>query len=147
MLRAPVQGWVAVSLTLLISAGCSGEKVKPAAKASPSCDLPAPAEKLDLTGVPTSFSPTGTELSRIIRSANGFTVALNVDGSVEDAQDLYRAAVLDDGFDVLSEDFEGIEAELYLQRNKEYATVRIISTACPSTSRAYVQLVGTVKEG
>jgi len=91
--------------------------------------------------VPRSFYPQGTNASRIIRSATGFTVALTVDGTVEEAQNLYRGAVPGDGFEILSEDFEGFEAEIFLSREKEIATVRIVSTACPATSLAYIQLV------
>jgi hypothetical protein len=66
---------------------------------------------------------------------------LSVPLSVQEALPPYRKAVAEAGFDVVSEDNEGFEAEVYLKRGKRLGAIQIRRTLCDDVSVVFVNIV------
>jgi hypothetical protein len=66
---------------------------------------------------------------------------LNIRMSVQDALPLYKRAIARAGFELVGEDNEGFEAELYLKRGKELGSLQIRTSVCSDASVVFVNVV------
>ena len=107
---------------------------------SGSCGLPTPdpvdqrADEL----VPETLLPPGAEIAKSTAERGGFLSAVNVPLSVADAFAFYREAVKDAGYEAISVDNEGFEAELYLRRKGHLAAIQIRTSTCGDRSIVFI---------
>jgi hypothetical protein len=60
---------------------------------------------------------------------------------VQDALPRYKKAVREVGFEVVGEDNEGFEAELYMKRGERLGALQIRRTLCDDVSIVFVNIV------
>ena len=123
---------------------CNGDS-DPPDKAAPGrrdCGLPAAQPAADPSLVPQEFllNDPEVEVTETIERRNRFIAALNVAGSVQETFKAFKAALDRSRFDLLQEDNEGFEAELYLQRRKEFAVIQIRASNCDDASLVFLNL-------
>ena len=106
------------------------------------CELPTTPPELKEDVLPDFFSLEGSvAVTRAIEFKKGMTASGELRGSVKQALTRYRAAVEEEGFDIVNQDYEGFEAELYLQRKKEIGYLSLRESPCDGTLLAYLKLV------
>ncbi len=66
---------------------------------------------------------------------------INIELSVQDALQTYHSIVTDNGFEIIQEDNEGFEAEIYLRRKEHLAAIQIRRSQCDDASVVFVNLV------
>ena len=105
------------------------------------CGLPTPHADADAGLIPDPFLLDGqaeviqveVEEGRVIA---GLGLRLNVDRSF----DLYKAAIPEASFELLQEDNEHFEAELYIKKGKELGSLQIRGSTCPDAVIVYLNL-------
>ena len=127
----------ALLFTLLVA--CTGGTTEGTSGEVPEgCGLPSPEPSLDLDLVPPGFTLEGdATVWRARRSRQGTNIGLNAPLTVNRALETYRGLVVGLGYKILSEDYEGFEAELYLQGAEDLGVVRIRSSACRDATVVY----------
>lgn len=105
------------------------------------CGLPTPEADVDTGLVDDVFLLAGSQLTSATPDEGGFIAAINVPYSVAGALTRYRRAVGRAGFEELTVDNEGFEAEIYLRRKAQLAVVQIRTSTCADKSIAFVNLV------
>ena len=130
-------GWL-----VICSAACSSEE--PAEKAEidlAECGLPEPTPGADASLIPNPFLLGGeaeviqveVEEGRVI---GGLGLRLNVDRSF----DRYKTAIPEASYELLQEDNEHFEAELYIKKGKELGSIQIRGSTCPDAVIVYLNL-------
>ncbi|HEV3472541.1 MAG TPA: hypothetical protein VG408_04965 [Actinomycetota bacterium] len=71
----------------------------------------------------------------------GFLAMINVQLSVQDALETYHSIVTENGFEIIQEDNEGFEAEIYLRKKEHLAAIQIRTSQCDDASVVFVNLV------
>jgi hypothetical protein len=130
---------LAAALLLLILAGaCSDGGAEPAA----GCGLPSPDPAAKPSLIPQELLLDGdAEVASANRRKGGVTGVLNIQMSVQDAFPIYKKAVERAGFELVGEDNEGFEAELYLKRGKELGSLQIRTSVCEDAAVVFVNVV------
>ena len=107
---------------------------------SGSCGLPTPDpdDQRDDELVPEALLPPGAEIAKSTAERGGFLTAVNVPLSVADAFAFYRTAVKEAGYEAISIDNEGFEAELYLRRKGHLAAIQIRTSTCGDRSIVFI---------
>lgn len=105
---------------------------------SGTCGLPTPEPSRDASLVPEGLLPEGAEVSNAQSERGGFIAAVNVKLSVGDALAFYRAAIKKAGYEVISIDNEGFEAEMYLRRKEKLAAIQIRTSTCDDRSIVFI---------
>ncbi len=72
---------------------------------------------------------------------------INIELGVQDALETYHSIVLEHGFEIIQEDNEGFEAEIYLRNKKHLAAIQIRRSQCDDASVLFVNLVDEDKLG
>jgi hypothetical protein len=139
-MTAKAAAWL-VAVALLLGA-CEKEPTA----GSPDCGLPTPQPGLDASFVPERLL-IGGEPTSASRERGGFLVAVSIPYSVEEGLRLYKKAVAEEGFKILSEDNEIFEAELYLQDRKRLGAIQIRRSLCDDESIAFVNVISSSKAG
>lgn len=125
---------------LATAAACNrgGDGAGPAAD----CGVPTPDPAARPELIPDPFLLDGDAgVASAGRRRGGVTAVLSVSLSVQDALPLYRKAIGRAGFDVVSEDNEGFEAELYMKRGERLGAIQIRRTLCDDVSVVFVNVV------
>ncbi len=105
------------------------------------CGFPKVDPKADVDLVPPSYLLGGEAKVGQTEVKDGRLIgALHVPHSVDEAFGLYKKAVSQTRFEVLQEDNEGFEAELYLKSGRELGSLQIRSTKCPDAVIVYMNL-------
>ena len=128
----------ALALLLVLAPACNGRD----GEAGADCGLPTPdpAARADL--IPEELLLDGrAEVATAGRRKGGVTAALNLSLSVQDALPLYRKAVGRANFEIVGEDNEGFEAEVYIKRGKRLGQVQIRRSLCEDASVVFVNVV------
>ena len=106
------------------------------------CGLPSPSPGLNRSRVPEPLYLEGeVELSGTQKARGGWVSTINIPYSVQEALPLYQAAVEEAGFEIVSQDNEGFEAEFYLRSRKHHAAVQIRRSTCEKASIVFVNIV------
>ncbi len=71
----------------------------------------------------------------------GFLAMINVQLSVQDALETYHSIVTDNGFEIIQEDNEGFEAELYMKKGKTLGSLQIRTSVCRNAAIVFVNIV------
>lgn len=123
---------------LVVAPACSGK----GSAAPPDCGLPSPDPKARADLIPPEFLLDGrAEVATAGRRKGGVTAALNIRLSVQDALPLYRKAVARGGFEIVGEDNEGFEAEVYIRQGERLGQVQIRRSLCEDASVVFVNVV------
>ncbi|MDP9067280.1 MAG: hypothetical protein M3N53_02890 [Actinomycetota bacterium] len=130
-------------LTVIVAAaGC--ERDGPTVQAAPDfrkCGLPAPDRDADPTLVPAPYLLDGEASVNKTDVVKGRVIAaLAVPFSVNESFVRYKEAVAETSMEVLQEDNEGFEAELYLQEGKQLGSLQIRSSTCENAVIVYLNL-------
>ena len=106
----------------------------------PECGLPSPAPGVDASEVPEEFLLKGSQVRQVSDEKDLFVVALNVPLGVQEALDAYREKLAPPKFEIVSEDNEGFEAEMYLRRAEDgnLMAVQIRRPGCAEASAVFV---------
>jgi hypothetical protein len=124
----------AVGAAALFLSGCGGRD--PAA--SPErCGLPAPQPSLARALVPKALRLDGTDLLIAERYSDGVNAAFGAPWGVQEALGRYRKAARAAGFEIVTEDNEGFEAEIYLSRKRVLGFIQIRRSVCDDVSIVY----------
>jgi len=109
-------------------------------RTAPSCGLASPDPALGDDVLPALAEFPGAERVAIAHG-NGFLSAdLNVPLSVRELFEVLRSRVRGSAYEILRQDFEGFEAELYIARNGQAGVLQILRSTCPDRSRLLIQL-------
>jgi hypothetical protein len=111
------------------------------------CGFPKRTIQVDTSPLPESFIFEGVEVANFENKKKRLSAALNVPFGVQDALPLYREASREAGFELIQEDNEGFEAELYLRKGPDAAAVQIRGSQCRDAVRVYVTIVRGAAEG
>jgi hypothetical protein len=107
------------------------------------CTLFPIDRKADSSLVPEPFLLQGIEVAKTIKGKERLTVAMNNPRSVQESFPLFKEAVKEAGFELVGEDNEGFEAELYMRRGSTLGQIQIRSSPCPDATGVYLILVRT----
>lgn len=124
---------------LVLGAACNGGD---GSAAPEDCGLPTPdpAARADL--IPEELLLDGrAEVTTAARRKGGVTAALNLPLSVQDALPLYRKAIGSARFEIVGQDNEGFEAEIYIKQGKRLGQVQIRRSLCEDASVVFVNVV------
>ncbi|MFN2587595.1 MAG: hypothetical protein ABR613_05720 [Actinomycetota bacterium] len=128
----------AVLLLLLLLAGACRDGGGEAAD----CGLPTPDPAARAALIPPELLLDGdAEVASAGRRKGGITGVLNIRMSVQDAFPLYKEAIARAGFELVGEDNEGFEAELYLKRGRELGSLQIRTSVCEDAAVVFVNVV------
>ena len=123
------------------------EEGDPQIAAPVECGLPSPEPSIEAGLVPDYFLPEGTELVRAQAERGGYLAMINIQSGVQDALETYHSIVSDNDFEIIQEDNEGFEAEIYLRRKKQLAAIQIRRSQCDDASVVFVNLVDSDQLG
>lgn len=107
------------------------------------CGLPSPEPGTDATEVPPEFLLQGdAEVRRVHTEGKLLVVALNLPMPVAEAYERYQEALDRPDYEVITEDFEGFEFELYLRQTEHdrLVAVQVRRPLCEEASAAYVTI-------
>lgn len=132
---------VALGALVLLVAGCSpGANGEPHA-APTDCGLLDVDPDADEAKIPAPLLLGGTaEVATTQIQQGRLLAALNVRLSVDDSFRAYKKAVGRAGLDILQEDNEGFEAELYVGAGKELGSLAIRRSVCDDAVVIYLNL-------
>ncbi len=127
-----------IAALLLLASACNEGSGSTAAD----CGLPTPDPAGRGALIPQPFLLGGdAEVATAGRRKGGVTGVLNIQMSVQDAFPLYKRAIARAGFELVGEDNEGFEAELYMKRGKELGSLQIRTSVCDDASVVFVNVV------
>ncbi len=128
----------AALLVLLLAGACSSGGGGETAD----CGLPTPDPAAKAELIPQELLLDGDAVvATADRRKGGVTGVLNIQMSVQDAFPIYKQAIARAGFDLVGEDNEGFEAELYLKRGKELGSLQIRTSVCQDAAVVFVNIV------
>lgn len=107
------------------------------------CGLPSPKPGTDPTRVPPEFLLGGdAEVRRVHSEGKLLVVALNLPMTVAEAYERYKSALDRPEYEIITEDFEGFEFEIYLQQveHDRLVAVQVRRPLCEEASAAYVTI-------
>lgn len=124
----------------MAATACNGGDDGDAVPADCGVPTPDPAAKTEL--VPEDFLLGGDAgVASAGRRRGGVTAVLSVELSVQDALPVYKKAIDRAGFELVGEDNEGFEAELYMKRGERLGALQIRRTLCDDVSIVFVNVV------
>ena len=133
----------ALLVAVLAAGGCSeGAPADDEGAIPAGCGLPTPNPRADASVVAEVFLLGGdAEVTQTKKSKRGLLAALNVPYSVAEAFSRYSDSVKKGGYEVVDDDFEGFEAELYLRKGDDLGAVQIRRSTCEEASIVFVNVV------
>lgn len=134
---------VGVALAVALSLGaCSGSEGASEGKWPEECVLPSPEPGVETSKVRDEFVLPDSEVRQVMDENDLLVIALNVPYGVTESLEMYKERLGAPDYDVISEDNEGFEAELYLQdsKTKNLLAVQIRQPRCTEASAVYVQV-------
>ena len=135
---------VAVLMMIAIVAfgACAGEEKKASEPGlSGTCGLRKVARGVDEGRVSEEFLLEGVEIARTEDLKDRFIATINAPYSVNEAYRTYLSQVKEAGWDIVSKETEGFEAEIYLTDPKRLAAVQVRTSTCEEKVVVYVSIV------
>ena len=127
-------------LLLAVTAACGKSGGGDTDSADCGVPTPDPAARAEL--IPAPFLLDGdVAVASAGRRKGGVTAVLSIRMGVQDALPRYKKAVREVGFEVVGEDNEGFEAELYMKRGERLGALQIRRTLCDDVSIVFVNIV------
>jgi hypothetical protein len=135
------RAWAIVIFLLLACTACTD--TNNTEEPNRNCSLFPIDRKADPSVVPEPFLLDGMQVAKSIQTKKRLTVAMNNPRSVQESFPLYKQAVKEAGFELVGEDNEGFEAELYIRRGSTLGQIQIRMSPCPDATGVYLILVRT----
>lgn len=132
---------VAALVVLAIAAGCTDDQKAGEAGLSGTCGLRKIAKNVDESAVGEEFLLDGVEIARTQRLRGRFIATINAPYAVNDAYREYQDQVKEAGWDIVSQETEGFEAEIYISDERRLAAVQIRTSTCEGKVVVYVSIV------
>ena len=132
---------VAALLVLAIVGGCSKEPSGGDGGLSGTCGLRKIAKNVDESRVSEEFLLEGVEVARTQDFKGKFIATVNAPYGVNEAYRQYQDKVREAGWDIVSQETEGFEAEIYLSDERRLAAVQIRTSTCEGKVVVYVSIV------
>lgn len=134
---------VAALVVLAIAAtGCSDDKKRPEEEGlSGTCGLRKVAKEVEEERVAPEFLLEGVEIANTQNVRDRFIATVNAPYAVNDAYRRYLDQVKQAGWDIVTHETEGFEAEIYLSDPKHLAAVQIRTSTCESKAVVYVSVM------
>lgn len=137
-----MRSFLVLCLVASLLAGCGSDA--PDQDAAPDltqCGLPEVDPKADASLIPAALLLDGkAEVAKTVIEQGRVIAALNVPYPVETAFVRYKEALEETDLEILQEDNEGFEAELYLKQGKELGSLQIRSSTCDEAVVVYLNL-------
>src|SRR5688500_10977509 len=134
--------WIAALLVLAIAmAGCSGDEERSEPGLSGTCGLRKIAKSVDEERVSEEFLLEGVELARTQEIRGRFIATINAPDSVDAAYRRYQDQVEDAGWDIVHQETEGFEAEIYVSDRETLGAIQIRTSTCEGKVVVYVSIV------
>ena len=136
-----------VALALVAFLSCSGDEGtgnggNVSKRFPPECGLPSPQPSQDPERVPAGFLLDGeAEIITAQESGGGFIASFNVPYSVKEGFDRMKDAARAMGFEIVQEDFEGFEAEVYVKKGHRLGVIQVRTSRCNEASLALINIV------
>jgi hypothetical protein len=125
------------ALSILMTTACGDD---PADVSTADCALPTPRPNADASMLDEEFVPPESEAVQTRKTKDRISALLNLELGVQDGYDYYRAAVKDAGYEIVGDDFEGFEAEVYIKRGTQLGTIQIRTSRCKRASVVFINL-------
>ena len=134
---------VAVLMTIaIVFGGCAGEEKKASGPGlSGTCGLRKVARDVDESRVSDEFLLDGVEIARTEDLKDRFIATINAPYSVNEAYRTYLRQTKEAGWDIVTHETEGFEAEIYLTDPKRLAAVQVRTSTCEEKVVVYVSIV------
>ena len=132
---------VAALLVLAIAGGCSDDPKQGEGGLSGTCGLRKVAKNVDEDRVGEEFLLEGVELARTQDFRGKFIATVNAPYGVNEAYRQYQDQVKEAGWDIVTQETEGFEAEIYLSDERRLAAVQIRTSTCEGKAVVYVSIV------
>lgn len=129
-----------LGLALLVSPGCSPTSSGEPDAAPSDCGLLEVEADADPSLVPPSLLIEESEVATTQTQEGRLLVALNVRLSVDASFTAYKKALGEAELEILQEDNEGFEAELYVAAGKELGSLVIRRSVCDDAVVVYLNL-------
>jgi hypothetical protein len=131
-----------VVMGLLLALTACEEKGASAEPFPEACRLPSPPADLDDGEVQGLFVLEEAVVRNVVEEKDLLIVAMNVPFGVQETFDGYKEAIEDAPYDLIGEDFEGFEGELYLRERTsgELVSIQIRRPNCNEASSVTVNL-------
>ena len=134
--------FVAALMVLAVAmAGCADEDEPTVKGLSGTCGLREIAKDVDEDLVPEEFLLEGVELARTQTLRGRFIATVNAPYEVNAAYRLYRDQVKEAGWDIVTHETEGFEAEIYLSDEERLAAIQVRTSTCEGKVVVYVSIV------
>lgn len=119
------------------------EASKPAAtRSGPGCATPASSEG-HAERVPDVFTFDGeAEVIGVTEDQQGYSAKLQVPMSLEAAYDRYHDDLPGAGYDILGDEFDGSDAEVYFDTSKGQGFIQLRQIDCEGVISSYVKVMG-----
>ncbi len=91
--------------------------------------------------VPKVFVIDEAEVVSAQRERGGFLASLNVDLGVQDALTRYRSVVRAADLEIIQQDNEGFEAEIYVRGRDRLGAIQIRTSQCTTKSVVFLNVV------
>ena len=140
--ETPLAGPVAAFVCLALLAGAC-DRGGAGGSGAADCGLPTPDPRVRADLMPEPFLLEGdAEIATSRPRKGGVLGVLNLHTlSVQDAFPRYKRAVEQAGFDLVGEDNEGFEAEMYMKRGKTLGSLQIRTSVCRNAAIVFVNIV------
>ena len=126
----------------IVLGGCAGEEKKASEPGlSGTCGLRKVGRDVDESRVSEEFLLEGVEIARTEDLKDRFIATINAPYSVNEAYRTYLRQVKEAGWDVVTHETEGFEAEIYLTDPKRLAAVQVRTSTCDEKVVVYVSIV------
>jgi hypothetical protein len=134
---------VAVLLMIAITlGGCAGEEKKASERGlSGTCGLRKIARDVDESRVSKEFLLEGVEIAKTADLKGRFIATINAPYSVNQAYRTYLRQVKEAGWNIVTHETEGFEAEIYLTDPGRLAAVQVRTSTCDEKVVVYVSIV------
>jgi len=133
---------VAALLVLAIAiTGCAEPENDEEAGLSGTCGLRKVAPDVDESLVGDEFLLEGVEIAKIQKIRGRFIATVNAPYTVDDAYRQYQDQVKEAGWDIVTQETEGFEAEIYLSNERDLAAIQIRTSTCEGKVVVYVSIV------
>lgn len=146
-IRRPMALVAVCAAASLLVAGCSPDEeegaASPAATASGAGCAPRRATEAVADRVPRVFTFDGeADVLGVTEDQQGYSAKLQVPMSLEDAYDRYHDDLPGAGYDILGDEFDGSDAEVYFGTPKGQGFIQLREIGCDGAISSYVKVIG-----
>lgn len=134
---------MALALALIVViVGCSDDGGDNSSAIPSDCGLPSPDPTADVSLVAEALLLHGeAQLLAAAKERGGFLASIAIPMSVTDGLARYKTELKQLGYELISQDNEIFEAELYLRKGKNVGAIQIRRSVCDDASIVFVNVI------